>query len=308
MTSVSVVIACYNQARYLGEAIESVLAQREQVSSEIIVVDDGSTDDTVAVANSFPGVRCISQRNQGQGAARNAGLAHASGEFLVVLDSDDRLLPNAFETGMCVLAEHPECAFTAGRCVVFGPEGVRTDTQYQPLVERDHYRQLLRSNYIWMPATVMFRSEIVQRFGGFRTNVSGAEDYDLYLRIAREHPIWCHDAFVAEYRQHDGNTTRRSVQMMRASLEVMNGQRPFVKNDPESQEAWRRGVRFWQSEYGEEAINLLRRQIRGRQWRDASATISALLLYYPRGVAQHGLRKLSCLLRGRKPEPLDVPG
>ena len=308
MKSVSVVIACYNQARYLGEAIESVLAQREQVSSEIIVVDDGSTDDTVAVATSFPGVRCISQPNQGQGAARNAGLAHASGEFLVVLDSDDRLLPNAFEIGMRLLAEHPECAFTAGRCVVFGSEGVRTDTQYQPLVERDHYRQLLCSNYIWMPATVMFRSAIVQRFGGFRTNVSGAEDYDLYLRIARQHPIWCHDAFVAEYRQHDGNTTRRSVQMMRSSLEVMHGQRRFLSNDARLQDAWRRGVRFWQSEYGEEAINLLRRQIRGRRWRDASATISALVRYYPRGVVQHGWRKLSCLLRGRKPEPLDVPG
>ena len=305
---VSVVIACYNQAHYLGEAIDSVLAQQYSGQTEIIVVDDGSADDTAAVARRFPRVRCFSQPNQGQGAARNAGLAHATGEYLVILDADDRLLPHAFETGLRLLAEHPECALAAGRCVVFGPDGVRADTLYQPVVEDDHYRRLLCSNYIWMPATVMFRAAVVRRLGGFRTDVTGAEDYDLYLRITREHAIWCHDRVVAEYRQHEGNTTRRAVLMMRSSLDVMYGQRPFVTADPRLEDAWRQGVLFWQNEYGEQAIAVLRRQVRTGRWREALATVGALARYYPRGFMQHGTRKLSRVIRGKKPEPLDAIG
>src|SRR5262245_1301539 len=93
---VSVVIPCYNQARYLGEAIASARRQTHP-DIEIIVVDDGSTDDTVQVAQGYDGVRVVSQPNKGQGAARNKGLEQATGAYIVFLDSDDRLLLRAFE-------------------------------------------------------------------------------------------------------------------------------------------------------------------------------------------------------------------
>src|SRR5690349_24044687 len=96
---VSVVIPCYNQARYLGQAIESVLAQTRP-ACQIIVVDDGSVDETVQVATRYDFVQCLSQPNQGQGAARNVGLAHVTGNYVVFLDSDDRLLPHAFEIAL----------------------------------------------------------------------------------------------------------------------------------------------------------------------------------------------------------------
>src|SRR5262245_33558236 len=111
---VTVVIPCYNQARYLGEAIESVRRQTHQ-DVEIIVVDDGSTDNTVEVAQSYEGVRAVSQRNQGQGAARNKGLEHATSAYIVFLDSDDRLLPRALEIALQCFDAHPECAFVTGR-------------------------------------------------------------------------------------------------------------------------------------------------------------------------------------------------
>ena len=88
---VSVVIPCYNQAHFLGEAIESVLAQTYP-HLEIVVVDDGSTDNTGEVAARYPGVRYVRQENQGLAAARNTGLRHSSGDYLVFLDADDRLL------------------------------------------------------------------------------------------------------------------------------------------------------------------------------------------------------------------------
>src|SRR5215217_7762241 len=91
---VTVVIPCYNQAHFLKEAIESVLKQ-SYAHYEIVVVDDGSTDETSEVASSYEGVRLIRQENRGLAEARNTGIKHSEGDFLVFLDADDRLLPEA---------------------------------------------------------------------------------------------------------------------------------------------------------------------------------------------------------------------
>jgi glycosyltransferase involved in cell wall biosynthesis len=304
---VSVVIPCYNQARFLGQAIESVHAQTHPFF-EIVVVDDGSTDDTVAVANRYSAVRCISQPNQGQGAARNAGLNYATGDSVVFLDSDDRLLPHALDSGLRCLTAHPEAAFVAGRCVSIDAHGVQQKTRQDPIVERDHYLRLLANNYIWTPGTVMFRTDVVRRVGGFKRTVSGAEDYDLYLRIARHHRIWCHDEIVTEYRQHGQSTSRRPMQMMRASLLVMDGQRGVVKGDPMAERALRQGIRHWQTEYGDQLIDAVRRQLRAREWKQAIPSLIGLLQYHPGGFLHHAYRKLSRVARGRKPEGLDAMG
>ena len=300
---VSVVIPCYNQGRFLGEAIESAEAQTHP-PLEIIVVDDGSTDDTVAVARRYAGVRCVSQRNQGQGAARNTGLGLATGDHIVFLDSDDRLLPNAFDVGLQCLAAHSECAFAAGRCLVFDPQG-RRDVIYEPVVEHDHYVRLLLSNYIWMPGTVIFRTAVVRGVGGFKTTVTGAEDYDLYLRIAREHRIWCHDGFVAEYRQHETNISRRAQLMLRSSLTVMYGQRSWLKGDARAMAVWRQGVRNWQKEYGEEVVRAVRKQMRAGEWRRVIPALLMLAQYHPKALLHHASRKLARIARGEKPDVLE---
>src|SRR5918993_3371746 len=112
---VTVVIPCYNQAHFLGEAIESVLSQ-SYPNFEVVVVDDGSTDDTSEVASRYPQkVRLIRQENRGLAGARNTGIGHARGEYLVFLDADDRLLPEALEAGGRELEAHPECAFVSSR-------------------------------------------------------------------------------------------------------------------------------------------------------------------------------------------------
>src|SRR6266446_9539630 len=102
---VSVVIPCYNQAHFLGEAIDSALAQTYP-HLEIVVVDDGSTDNIAAVVARYPGVRYFRQENQGLAAARNTGLRHSVGERLVFLDADDRLMPGAIEVGLACFRDH----------------------------------------------------------------------------------------------------------------------------------------------------------------------------------------------------------
>ena len=112
---VSVVIPCYDHAQFLAQAIESVLGQ-SYANFEIIVVDDGSTDNTAEVVKGYSPVRYVYQKNAGRSNARNTGLQQSRGEFLVFLDADDRLLPHALETGVYCMHEHPECAFVSGHC------------------------------------------------------------------------------------------------------------------------------------------------------------------------------------------------
>src|SRR5215217_8140206 len=110
---VSVIIPCFNQAHFLVEAIESVLAQSYS-HFEIVVVDDGSTDNTCDVASYYERVRCIRQNNQGLAAARNSGIRESKGSYLVFLDADDRLLPEALEAGVKCLKAYPDGAFVFG--------------------------------------------------------------------------------------------------------------------------------------------------------------------------------------------------
>ena len=115
----SVVIACYNQARFLGEAIESALAQGYP-DFEIVVVDDGSTDDTSEVTGRYPGVRLVRQDNRGPPRRATRGWARAGGEYVVFLNADDRLLPGALEVGVGCLESRQQHAFACYR-------GISTD-------------------------------------------------------------------------------------------------------------------------------------------------------------------------------------
>src|SRR5215203_414283 len=147
---VSVVIPCYNQAHFLGEAIESILDQSHP-NFEIIVVDDGSPDDTSEVATRYPKVRLVRQENQGLSAARNSGLARSEGEYVVFLDADDRLLPGALEEGLECFEAHPECAFVSGRYRLIAGDGSFLRQTHQPILSEDRYAALLRRSYIGQP-------------------------------------------------------------------------------------------------------------------------------------------------------------
>ncbi len=180
---VSVVIPCFDQAHFLGEAIESVAAQT-RAGAEIVVVDDGSSDNSYAVAGRYPAVRRLRQENRGVAAARNLGLAGSSGEFLVFLDADDRLLPEAIELGVSALAKRPNVAFVAGMSRDIGSDGRELGDRRQPLVTQDHYLRLLEDCYIWSGSSIVYRRSALEAVSGFDESLSAGDDYDLYLRIA----------------------------------------------------------------------------------------------------------------------------
>jgi glycosyltransferase involved in cell wall biosynthesis len=246
--SVSVVIPCFEQAHFLGEAIESVTAQT-RAAAEIVVVDDGSSDNSYAVAGRYPQVHRLRQANRGVAAARNFGLAHSRSEFLVFLDADDRLLPEAIELGVASLAKRPHVAFVAGMSRDVGSDGRKLGDRRQPLVTQDHYLRLLEDCYIWSGSSIVHRRSAVEAVDGFDESLSAGDDYDLYLRIAHDFPIYCHDAVVTEYRRHGSNTTRDSAVVLASQLDVLRRQRPRLRGRRE-RAAYRVGVRRTRAEHG----------------------------------------------------------
>jgi glycosyltransferase involved in cell wall biosynthesis len=269
---ISIVIPCFNQGRFLGEAIASATSARFSV--EVIVIDDGSTDETGAVAAAFPHVRYIRQANRGLAAARNRGLAASTGSYVIFLDADDRLLPGAINAGIEALTAHPHCAMAYGRCVMMGPDGARWPTPLTPIVASDHYGALLRTNPIWMPAMAIFRRDALERAGGFAYGIDAAADYDLYLRIARAHPVRDHGQLVAAYRRHPASMSGRAGRMLRETLAVMARNRP--RGDSKRLAAWREGYRQWQDFYGTQLVEEIRALV--RRGRHGAAMRGSLLL------------------------------
>ncbi len=165
---VSVIIPCYNQGIYLIEAIESVLLQTYPFF-EIVVVNDGSTENIAEIVKHYSQIKFIAQKNQGVSKARNNGLIHSSGEYLVFLDSDDKLLPNALEIGVRFMEHHAECAFVSGCVRLITSNGQLIETPPQPKVQKNHYEHLLQSNYIWTPGVAMYRKSVFDGGIGFST-------------------------------------------------------------------------------------------------------------------------------------------
>ena len=188
---VSVVIPCFNQAHYLGDAIESVIAQHYP-KVEIVVVDDGSRDNTIEVAARYPGVKYVRQENGGLSSAGILGLRRSNGSYVVFLDADDTLCPGAIAANLVHLRECPECAFVYGDFRHVGVDGSVQERGDRSSLSGYAYAALLRGNHIGMHATVMYRRSVFQTVGVFDESLAACEDYDLYLRIARLFPISGH--------------------------------------------------------------------------------------------------------------------
>ena len=288
---VSVVIPCYNQAHFLGEAIESVLAQ-SYPHFEIIVVDDGSTDNTSEVAARYPEVRLVSQDNLGLAAARNAGLWRSQGEYMVFLDADDRLLPEALKVGVECLEAHPECAFVFGYCNSIADDASPLPTLHCPRVEGDQYLALLRRCYIWPPAVVMYRHSVFEAVGAFDASVSAAADYDMYLRIARRFPICNHEKVVVEYRVHGTSMNHNFALMLKSTLAVLHSQRKYAKGNKQYEEAIEEGIRASQDYYGGRMARKVQAHTRKGEWKQGIRSLLVLVRLHPRVFARV-LRRLA---------------
>ncbi|WP_447977453.1 glycosyltransferase [Candidatus Nitrospira bockiana] len=301
MERVSIVIPTYNHAHFLPQSIESAFAQTRP-ADEIIVIDNGSVDDTPRVARSYP-VRYVRQTNQGICGSTNRGIVEATGRYLVILHSDDRLLPRHVEAGLDAFRAHPEAGFVCGDYRWFGAPD--TWHRHRCAPQPDHYATLLRSNFIGPPVVVMFRQDVLRAVGGFRREFEGADDQDMYLRIARQYPIYCHHEVVAEYRRHEGQNSQRLGFMLAAALRVMQAQRPYVDGRPEYEQAWKEGVRQRRSLYSETIFWQGVRAAKTGQWGAAWSCLATLMKYDRSAVLHPAYRRL--LGAVRRPVPASPP-
>ena len=288
---VSVVIPCYNQGRFLAESLASVRAQA-YLHREVIVVDDGSTDDTLAVALRFPEVRCLQQGNRGTAEARNHGLRRSRGDYVLFLDADDRLLPGALTAGVEALDRNPECGFVYGHVRLFesGSSSCRCPTQLA--VARDHYRSLLAGNYVWTPGAVMYRRAVLDAAGGFDARAGGSADFDLNLRIARRWPVHCHGRTVLDYREHPDSQSADAGYMLRSAVGVRRRHRRLLPRGSDERAALDVGIRAVQGDYGERLLDRMVAEGRRGAWGAAAGCLPPLLRYYPAGLGRRIVRRL----------------
>ncbi|HEU6451890.1 MAG TPA: glycosyltransferase [Gemmatimonadaceae bacterium] len=290
---VSVIIPCYSQAHLLPEAVESALAQ-SGASVEIVVVDDGSPDDVRAVVNRYPSVRYVRQSNRGLSAARNTGLRESTGEFLVFVDSDDRLLPGALAAGLACFARNPDSAFVYGDFRFMSEEGGPRNRRVRPPLEVDLYGGMLVRNHIEMISTVLFRRNVLVKEGAFDTSLRSAEDYDLLLRLARRYPTSFHRELVAEYRryEHKGKSlSQNPAVMLRSTMLVLRAQHRFTRGNEFYERQLAEGTRFFQDFYGGELVSEVRALVRRHRWLPALRGTAVLLRYYRRGIIERILRR-----------------
>jgi glycosyltransferase involved in cell wall biosynthesis len=271
---VSVVIPCYRQARYLGSAIESALNQNYP-TVEIIVVNDGSDDNTEEVAKRFNSVIYVNQENQGLSGARNTGIDHSSGRYFIFLDADDVLVEDAIITQIAIMQANPGIAFVSGG-------HYKSDSNLGNLVEEkqdvpnSHFQQLLQGNYIGMHAAVMYDRFVFDQFR-FDAKLKAVEDYDLYLSVAAKYPVLHHTRPIAIYRKHGENMSDNIPMMLEVVLSVLRRHGNGCSNLQEKQ-AYKLGRKIWVNYYCEEMYKYLIKN--GRKNIIAKKKTAAALLKY----------------------------
>lgn len=304
---VSIIIPCFNQGKFLAQTIESALSQTYS-HIEIIVVNDGSNDNSAEVAARYATVKYLFQENRGVAEARNFGLSESRGAYLKFLDADDRLTRDAIAAHLRCFAAHPHIGFVVGDIEWIDEINRHLGKGSWPFREADHYEELLKVNHVSNTVAAMFKREVLEKAGVFNAYFSPAEDYEMLVRAARTFPSVHHSDVVAEYRRHTSNTSRKGALMLKATRRVMIAERPHVKGAPRLETALRHGERHWRDFFGAVTIKEIFARLREGELVQAGEAASVFLSlvrerifvipwkYRRRGMVAAGRR----LQRGRK--------
>jgi len=221
MLEVSVIIPTYNSAQYVTDAVNSVLNQSFG-DLEVLVIDDGSTDDTETVMSHYTApVRYIRQQNGGVAVARNRGISESRGRYVAFLDADDTWLPDKLERQIAALRAHPDdrVCYTAFTLVTsdLSPLGiVRSKRQGRALEDL-----LLRGNVVGSICTVLCERSLFEKTGGFDPALSQCADWEMWVRLAALTEFHYLDNATVTYRQHGSNMSRNAPLLEQDSLRVL---------------------------------------------------------------------------------------
>lgn len=206
---VSVIIPCYNREQYIAETIESVLCQTYK-TTELIVVDDGCTDNSREIIESFTSKIKILEHpggvNKGQSAAINLGLKNATGTYIAILDSDDLFSSEKIVRQVSFLETHPEAGLVYANGTVIDAEGKRRYTIYQPgdrpLIGPEPVLEYCAFN---LPSNALVRKTVFDKAGFFDESFRTAQDHDMAIRLAEIAPVGYIDECLWSYRRHNAS-------------------------------------------------------------------------------------------------------
>lgn len=222
---ISVVVPAYNGAATIDETLRSIRAQTHR-ALDIVVVDDGSRDDTVAIVSAHaaadPRVRLVQQQNAGVAAARNHGARVAYGDIVTFVDADDLCAPERMERQLAaLLAQGDRAALSYTWSALIDGESVITNISQEPLFAGNVLEELCRRNFVGNGSSAMVRKAAFEEAGGYDPGLrarkaQGCEDLDLYIRIAERHEFAVAPAFLTGYRQSGSNMSSDVAQMHRS--------------------------------------------------------------------------------------------
>ena len=214
-------IPSFNCARFIREAVDSALAQTAP-PLEIIVIDDGSTDNTpevMAVYASDPRVRPIRQKNAGQSTARNNGIRAAQGEFIAFLDADDRWKPDKLEKQLGKFSDDSIGVVFSGS-QVFDEHGVRSENRADESSCADMLQSLITST-TFIPSSVVVRKRCFDTCGLFDESLKKVEDREMWIRLAKQYRFSCTPDCLVDYRLHAGALNMQTDGMEEAFHETL---------------------------------------------------------------------------------------
>jgi glycosyltransferase involved in cell wall biosynthesis len=245
MPKISIIMAAYNSEKFIGQAIESVKEQTF-VDWELLIVNDGSTDTTLAIINSYSltdiRIKVINQMNWGTGVARNRGAAEAdvTSQYIIFLDSDDCWEKDSLEVLLAVLEKDPEAVAVHGLARTIDEVGrpckpgtLELYSHKRRGISGNHLRfwldqeptcleVLVVSNVILTPGQLLITKATLEKVGKFNTHLKNAEDWDLWLRFTAKYNIIFLNKIVINYRQHKNNKSKTTGQMSQSVYKIYN--------------------------------------------------------------------------------------
>ncbi len=243
---VSVVIPSYNYDAFIANALDSVLGQ-QGVDVDVVVVDDGSTDNTLDILRAYEGkIRLFRQANGGVSAARNLGIEKAQYDLIAFLDADDWMLENSLHARCAYWQEHPDCDWVYSLWKIANSDGdiVGTSLDYFPhkdgIMQGDIFPCLLNGYAGMHIMTPIFRLADVKACGGFRTKYKAAEDYDFLLRMSRGKRVaYCPDVYSGVQRLHHSHLSPNPALRYEAEIGILESYRSDMMARQSLEESYR---------------------------------------------------------------------
>jgi glycosyltransferase involved in cell wall biosynthesis len=216
----SIIIPCYNVEEFIAEAVESALSQTYP-NKEVVVVNDGSTDNSLKVLSRFGDqIRIITKKNGGLSSARNTGVLYSGGEYVMFLDADDIISPESAQAKIDILESNPDVGLVVGRHEVLTEDGLEPgfwSNQYEPVVE-DPFPLIFFVNAVVVDP--IYRREVFAHCGLYDAFFDVGEDSEFYIRVAARYSIAFHDKVYSFYRRIKSRSTlsTKKVQAYKADF------------------------------------------------------------------------------------------